>query len=444
MVLLSFEGPDRYSAAGGLAVRVSGLGEALAQAGYPVHLYFIGDPDLPGVETSGGIQLHRWSQAISAHARSGVYADQERKIEDLCVWLPDHIAALVEEGKNAGIATLVLAEEWQMGWPLVAIHDLLVERDLRCHAVLAWNANNRFGFERLDFPRLSNASALLTVSRAMKHVMWRWGVNPLVVPNGLPGRWLEPPPVGAGAALRRMFPDDTLLAKVGRWDPDKRWHMALDVVAALRQSGRRAVLVARGWSGNEGAASHYAELRRHASDVGLDWAINHEAGPEEHELVMPTWTPGDPTPAVVELAFPTPERQLRPLYRGADVVIANSGFEPFGLVGLEAMASGGVVITGSSGEDYVVTFRNGFSLDTDDADEVLQCLDWLRGAPAREPAMRESAVATAAQYCWEQVIDRLLLALELDARRQLGLPCDVFAANAAGHLLAPAAPAQLG
>jgi glycosyltransferase involved in cell wall biosynthesis len=214
-----------------------------------------------------------------------------------------------------------------------------------------------------------------------------------------------------------MFPDDVVLAKVGRWHPDKRWHMAIDVVAALRDAGRIAVLVARGWSGDDGGGSHYGDLRQHASDLGLMWAVSYDGGAEDHELVKPVWRPDEATPAVVELAFPTPERQLRALYRGADAVLANSGFEPFGLVGLEAMASGGVVLTGSSGEDYM-SVRNGFSLDTDRAVEVLQCLDWLRGDPRREEAMRASAVETASQYSWDQVLDRLLFALELDASRQ--------------------------
>jgi hypothetical protein len=38
----------------------------------------------------------------------------------------------------------------------------------------------------------------------------------------------------------------------------------------------------------------------------------------------------------------------------ADAVFANSGHEPFGLVGLETMAAGGVACTGCSGEDYAI------------------------------------------------------------------------------------------
>jgi hypothetical protein len=49
--ILSFEGPDVYSQAGGLGVRVKGLSRTLAQLGYQAYLYFCGDPDLPGEES---------------------------------------------------------------------------------------------------------------------------------------------------------------------------------------------------------------------------------------------------------------------------------------------------------------------------------------------------------------------------------------------------------
>jgi hypothetical protein len=60
--ILSFEGPDAYARADGLATRVTGLAAALAAAGCETHLWFIGDPELPGHETCGRLRLHRWCQ----------------------------------------------------------------------------------------------------------------------------------------------------------------------------------------------------------------------------------------------------------------------------------------------------------------------------------------------------------------------------------------------
>jgi hypothetical protein len=49
--ILSFEGPDHYARASGLATRMAGLAQALAKAGYETHLWFVGDPYLPGSAT---------------------------------------------------------------------------------------------------------------------------------------------------------------------------------------------------------------------------------------------------------------------------------------------------------------------------------------------------------------------------------------------------------
>ena len=62
--LLSFEGPDLYSLAGGLGVRIGHLAETLAERGFETHLMFIGDPELPGRDEKkeGRLILHRWAQ----------------------------------------------------------------------------------------------------------------------------------------------------------------------------------------------------------------------------------------------------------------------------------------------------------------------------------------------------------------------------------------------
>ena len=51
--VLSFEGLDPYARAGGLATRVDGLTGALAALGFETHLWFVGDPGLPGTKARG-------------------------------------------------------------------------------------------------------------------------------------------------------------------------------------------------------------------------------------------------------------------------------------------------------------------------------------------------------------------------------------------------------
>ncbi|MGF1595468.1 MAG: glycosyltransferase family 4 protein [Acidimicrobiales bacterium] len=413
IIHLSFEGPDRYAHAGGLAVRVDTMARSLAGLGHRVDLYFVGEPTAPTVETVDGVTLHRWSQTLSATAPGGVYDGEEAKIADWCTSLPAHLAAVVAGNARRGRATVVLAEDWHTAWPLICLHEELERRGLRDRVVLAWTANNRFGFERIDFDRLDRAATILTISRAMKHLMWGHGVNPRVVPNGLDPGWLEIGDDGGARKLRQAAGGRLLLAKVGRWDPDKRWPMAVEAVADLVARGRPALLLARGWNGCPSASSHGSELRALAARHRLDWVVIDEAGPGGADLAEALAAAPVDDNAVVELAFPVAGAALHSLYRGADAVLANSGFEPFGLVGLEAMAAGGIVVTGSTGEDYVRPYRNGFALDTDDPSEIVDCLTWLERDGRRSRAMRSCARRTAREYGWPDVLERLLLALGL-------------------------------
>jgi len=67
--VLSFEGPDAYSRAGGLATRVEGLVRTLAGLRFGTHLWFIGDPALPGHESHESLHLHRWAQGMVLEIR---------------------------------------------------------------------------------------------------------------------------------------------------------------------------------------------------------------------------------------------------------------------------------------------------------------------------------------------------------------------------------------
>src|SRR6266850_3609412 len=147
--LLSFEGPDQYSQAGGLGVRMKGLSRTLAQLGYETHLYFCGDPDLPGEETHEGGRLHywRWCQWISARHRDGVYDGEEEKIRDWNSSLPSSlinkvIAPAVDSGRNV----VLMGEEWHTASSMNLISDLLYYRGLRDRVVMLWYVYKCFGF----------------------------------------------------------------------------------------------------------------------------------------------------------------------------------------------------------------------------------------------------------------------------------------------------------
>jgi hypothetical protein len=161
--------------------------------------------------------------------------------------LPLHLTPkfLLPHFRRGGHA-VILAEEWQTVDAVLHLDLLLRGAGVRERASILWNANNTFGFERIPWDRLAEAALVTTVSRYMKHRMSGEGVDPMVIPNGLSADAFDPPDRPALAELRRRFRGRTLLAKMARWDPDKRWIPAIEIVAEMKRQAWRPLLIARG------------------------------------------------------------------------------------------------------------------------------------------------------------------------------------------------------
>ena len=416
--LLSFEGPDAYSRAGGLASRVEGLAATLAALGFETHLWFVGDPRLPGHQQCDNLHLHRWCQWVSEHHPDGVYAGEWGKEREFSASLPPSLfGEVLAPHLRAGGRAVVLAEEWHTVHATLGLHHLLRAAGLRDRVSLLWNANNVFGFEGIPWGSLGEAARITTVSRYMKHRMREWGVDALVIPNGLTEDAFEPPRRAAVAALRGRFRGRTLLMKMARWDPDKRWLETVNLAVELKRRGWRPLLVARG-----GSEPHGEEVRAAMRAQGLRMAVRQLARPGSEALVEALWDSGDAD--VVELRTHVDADARRVLFRGADAVLANSGHEPFGLVGLETMAAGGIACTGCSGEDYAVPGQNALVLETGDPQEFIGLFALLRQHPEEGRSMRRAGQATARRYAFEEVVRRALLPrLGLAPRRRVSA-CD--------------------
>jgi len=420
-VLLCFEGPDVYSTAGGLGTRVTELSEALAQQGYTTHLIFIGAPDKPNVETrvDGRLILKRWSQWISKYYPNGVYDGEEQKLYDFNESIPYHIYnEIVRPAQAEGKTVVILGEDWHTSEAICRTSDLLNWFVMRQKVVIMCNLNSLMSLYRINWGRLSFVSTICTVSKYMKHKMWDYGVNPLVIPNGIPKRHLTPVDPIDVERLREVArlgdPRRLFLFKIGRFDPDKRWIMAVEAVARLKHSGHPVTLFVRG-----GIEPHGAEVLRHAYQMGLSIRDIVARRPNLKQCIDAVAKAG---PAdIYNLRFFLPEEFVRTTYAAADATLANSGHEPFGLVGLEVMAAQGIAVTGSTGEDYAVSFENTIVTETDDPDEIVGYLLYLRRHPEEQERIRTAGRLTAEQFLWDQVIENLVGKLEFLARKQ-GIP----------------------
>jgi glycosyltransferase involved in cell wall biosynthesis len=403
--ILSFEGPDPYARAGGIASRITGLSEALAGWGFDTHLWFVGDPDLPGHEDLGRLHVHRWCQWISHYHRGGVYAGEEGKRSDYAASLPPYlmqralVPLLLSEPDRRAV---ILAEEWHTVDAVLHLDWLLRSAGLRDRVSILWNANNVFGFDRIDWQRLRAAATITTVSRYMRQLMWNQCVDAVVIPNGLAATAFQAPDRQATVELRTRLRQRAVLSKVARWDPDKRWLLAVDTVAALKRHGRRPLLVARG-----GIEAHGADVLRRARGLGLVVAERRQRANGVADLVESL----DALESVDVLSLQTPvsAAACRVLFRTSDAVLANSAHEPFGLVGLEAMAVGALACVGGTGEDYAVPGWNALILQTNEPTELVRHLARLDANPVEERALRRRAASAAKQFAWTEVVRRNLL-----------------------------------
>jgi glycosyltransferase involved in cell wall biosynthesis len=415
-VFLSFEGPDRYSRVGGLATRVTGVVRQLAARGFETHLFFIGDPHLPGHEvlSDGRLHLHRWCQWISEHYPGGAYDGEDAKLGDwnrsLPAWLLSNVfSGLIASGRSA----VVIGEEWQTAEVLVTLGSALAKAGWRDRVRLVWNANNTYGFDRIDWIGLQKAAVLTTVSRYMKYLMQRQGLAARAIPNGMEERWLAPLQPGSTQQLERALKGRMTLTKVARWDPEKRWDYAIDAVAAMKKAGMAPVLLARGGS-PERAGDVMTRILHH----GLKLSRTRWEGQDVKSMtaaVVPIL--GADVVLLDSMLF---EDQSKLLYRVSDAVLANSSFEPFGLVGLEAMAAGGIAVVGATGEDYVTNGHDAISLQTDDVWEFIRYIARIKNYPGAERNMRVEARRSAARFTWGAVIDRALIPFV----REMGLDTD--------------------
>jgi len=246
----------------------------------------------------------------------------------------------------------------------------------------------------------------------MKHIMWRSGLNPFVIPNGIPKSLLNRVDLSLASQLRKSLHSDLVLAKIARWDPDKRWNMAIEATARLKARGLKTLLLARG--GMEGYGD---EILYNARSLGL-----RVRDVETQEKSLPAYLQAlslnSPQADLLNLKFYCPQDFLRLVYQSSDAVLANSGREPFGLVGLETMAAGGMAFTGCTGEDYAIPFHNSIVLETSDPKEIESYVMYLAEHPQEAGRIRTAAKNTASKFTWEQVLENLIQKLEYQARSQ--------------------------
>ena len=173
-----------------------------------------------------------------------------------------------------------------------------------------------------------------------------------------------------------------------------------------------------------------------AKNVDMAIAGVHQAGSAVRLLAVgPTRSPdGGERPvaedARVEPLGLLPTEGVYDAYRRADVYLAVSRYEPFGLAPLEAALSGCAVICNDLPSYHEVWGDVAVYVQRNDAADLARCLDGLAASPERLAELQAAAYARALRYTADVMADRYVTLY-----RQLidhSLPGAVGAANQGG------------
>jgi glycogen synthase len=318
VLILSWEFPPIVE--GGLARHVRKLTEQLVNAEVDVHVLTRGDERAPAEELVDGVCVHRVQEPR-----------RPRDLGEFVTWIEHMNADMLAAGVDLGDRfdfDLVHGHDW-----LVAVACDHLAKRFRCPFVTTIHATEYgrhqgwvdkhpqsyiHGVERWMANR---ADRVITCSHYMQgHVADIYGLEESrisVIPNGIDPLDLQP--VDDLDTLRSRFaaPDEQLVVLVGRLVYEKGFQLALDALpGVIERVGKVRFLVA-------GSGTHEGELRRQAEELGL----------MDHGTFL-GWIGDD---------------VLHSLYRIADLCVVPSLYEPFGLVALEAMASGCPCIVADTG-----------------------------------------------------------------------------------------------
>jgi glycogen(starch) synthase len=322
VLILSWEYPPIVE--GGLARHVRKLSEQLVAQGTEVHVLTRGGGRLGAEEDRHGVVVHRvrepdfprndldafisWVEHMNDDMRAAGDALADRLNFDL-VHSHDWLVAGAARG---------LARRLRVPW-LVTVHATEFGRHQ------GWvDKHPQSHIHAVERRMVRDADRVITCSHYMRrHVADVFEIPAgriTAIPNGIDPTDLQPVSDLPRLRARYAAPDERLILLVGRLVYEKGFHLALDALGGrdgvLERLGNVRFLIA-------GSGTAEAELKAQAKRLGL-MAHGSFVG----------WTGDD---------------ELHSLYRIADLCVVPSIYEPFGLVALEAMASGCPCIVADTG-----------------------------------------------------------------------------------------------
>jgi glycogen(starch) synthase len=321
VLIVSWEYPPIVE--GGLARHVRKLSEELVRGGHEVHVLTRGGGHRPPEEHRHGVVVHRVPEPDFP----------KNDLDAFIAWVGRMNRDMARAGESLGDRMefdVVHSHDWlvapaarrlkkQFGTPwLVTVHATEHGRHQ------GWvDKHPQSYIHCVERRMVRRADRVITCSQYMRdHVAEVFGVPKrriTQIQNGIDPQDLEPLEQQDLTTLRARFaaPDEKLILLVGRLVYEKGFHLALEALPrVIERLGNVRFVVC-------GTGTAEADLKRQARKLRL-----------QRRGTFIGWTGDD---------------MLHSLYRVADLCVVPSIYEPFGLVALEAMASGCLCLVADTG-----------------------------------------------------------------------------------------------
>lgn len=393
--------------AGGMNVYVRELARELGSRGIPVDIFTRSQQRAtPTVEPlSCGVRV------INLHTGPAVPYDKNRVL----TYLPEFVSRVrcFADGEDlsydvihshywlSGEAALRLRRSW--GAPVLHMfHTLGAMKNRVARSQEETETGQRIAIERRLMHEVDALVAATPLDRAQ--MVWNYGADPeriRVVPCGVDLRRFQPRPQAAARARLGLPLTERLLLCVGRMEPLKGMDALIRALPLVSADGVPTRVLLIGGEPEGRPVAWNAEQRR------LD-ALRRQIG----------------VAGQVSFLGAQPQERLADYYAAADVVAVPSHYESFGMVALEALASGALLVAANAGglALTVEDGRSGLLFPPDDHAALAAQITHALGTPARAAAMRAAARARAEEFGWHLIARRIsalyaeLLAARLAAR----------------------------
>ena len=272
----------------------------------------------------------------------------------------------------------LLARRW--GVKHLGMFHTLAEVKLRARAS-EHEPVTRIETERRQVHELDRIVAATVHERQLLHQIFRVPAERVaMIPLGVDLEEFRPRDPAAARAAIGVPGDVRMLLAVGRLEPLKGFDILIRALAQLTVDDEVLLLVA---GGDERSAPERERLEAVAREVGVEDSVRF-LGAVPHEV-------------------------LAPYYNAADVVVVPSFYESFGLVALEAMASGVPVVASRVG-GLVATIsdgRTGYLVPWRCPEPFAEKLDLLLRNEPLHRSLGLAARSSMEHYAWSTVAERL-------------------------------------